>query len=138
MYAGFWLRLVAAIIDGVIFLVVHFVLKTISGGTIVFFIDSYVNGIHTTSGNWYGTIFTWLYFTLLESSKWQATVGKKLIGLKVTDETGSRIGFGRANARFWSKIISFMFFFIGFIMIAFTQKKQGLHDLIARTLVVRK
>jgi len=85
-----------------------------------------------------GTLIQWLWFTIAESSKWQATIGKKLVGLKVTDENGKRISFGKANGRYWSKIISTLILFIGFFMIAFTKKKQGLHDKIAGTLVVRE
>lgn len=84
-----------------------------------------------------GIVIQWLWFTIPESSKWQASLGKKLLGLKVTDENGNRIGFGRANGRYWSKILSGLLFGFGFLMVAFTQKKQGLHDKIAGTLVIR-
>ncbi len=60
------------------------------------------------------------------------------LGIVVTDIDGNRISFGRANARFWSKIISGMILGIGFLMAAFTEKKQGLHDMIAGTLVIKK
>jgi uncharacterized RDD family membrane protein YckC len=80
-------------------------------------------------------VIYWLYFTLLESSRWQATIGKRALGIKVTDEQGNRIGFGRANGRYWSKILSALILGIGFLMVMFTQKKQGLHDIIAGTVV---
>lgn len=80
----------------------------------------------------------WLYWTVFESSSWQATPGKRMLGLRVTDMDGNRIGFGRANARYWSKILSFLILLIGFLMVAFTRRKQGLHDLIASTLVLRR
>jgi uncharacterized RDD family membrane protein YckC len=79
----------------------------------------------------------WLYFTLLESSSWQGTVGKKVIGIRVTDEYGNRIGFGRATGRYFAKIISSLICLIGFIMVAFTEKQQGLHDMMAGTLVLQ-
>jgi uncharacterized RDD family membrane protein YckC len=88
-------------------------------------------------GNLVGILITWLYFTISESSPWQATLGKKLLGLKVADEAGNRIGFGKANGRYWSKILSALILCIGFIMVAFTEKKQGLHDKIAGTLVFK-
>ena len=88
-------------------------------------------------GGMIGFLVGWLWFTIPESSKWQATVGKKMLGLKVTDENGERIGFGRANARYWSKIISFLVLCVGYLMVAFTERKQGLHDKIAGTLVVK-
>jgi uncharacterized RDD family membrane protein YckC len=79
-----------------------------------------------------------LYFAIMESSKSQASVGKMALGLKVTDMNGERIPFGKALLRSVGKIISGMIIYIGFIMAAFTEKKQGLHDLIANTLVLKK
>jgi uncharacterized RDD family membrane protein YckC len=81
---------------------------------------------------------SWLYFTIMESSKLQATLGKKICNLVVTDTSGNRISFAKANARFWSKIISGAIFAIGYIMAAFTEKHQALHDMVAGTLVVKK
>jgi uncharacterized RDD family membrane protein YckC len=82
-------------------------------------------------------IVQWLYDALTTSSSWQATVGKKVLRLKVTDEAGNRISFGRATGRFFGKLLSGMIMNIGFIMIAFTERKQGLHDMIAGTRVIR-
>ncbi len=79
----------------------------------------------------------WLYEALLTSSSWQGTIGKKVLRLKVVDEAGNRIGFGRATGRFFAKILSSMFFCIGFIMIGFTERKTGLHDMLAGTRVLR-
>ena len=76
------------------------------------------------------------YFPTFESSIWQATPGKKLLNLKVTDLDGERIGFGKALIRNWSKALSVLILLIGFLMVAFTKKKQGLHDIIAGTLVI--
>ena len=84
------------------------------------------------------TVLNWLYYALLESSAWQATLGKKALGLEVTDMQGLRIRFGRATGRFFAKIISSIILFMGFIMAGFTEKKQALHDMIAGTLVIRK
>jgi uncharacterized RDD family membrane protein YckC len=84
------------------------------------------------------TVLNWLYYALLESSTWQATLGKKALGLEVTDVEGRRISFGRATGRFFAKIISALILFIGFIMAGFTERKQALHDMIAGTLVIRK
>jgi uncharacterized RDD family membrane protein YckC len=64
-------------------------------------------------------------------------VGKKVVRLKVTDEAGNRISFARATARFFGKILSHMIMDVGFVMVAFTDRKQGLHDMIAGTLVTR-
>jgi uncharacterized RDD family membrane protein YckC len=79
----------------------------------------------------------WLYEALLTSSSWQGTIGKRVLRLKVVDETGNRISFGRSTGRFFAKILSSMFFCIGFIMIGFTERKTGLHDMLAGTKVLR-
>jgi len=79
-----------------------------------------------------------LYFALQESSPAQATIGKRLFGLVVTDQDGHRIGFLRAAARNLGKYLSGALLFLGFLMAAFTQRGQSLHDLIAQCLVVRR
>jgi uncharacterized RDD family membrane protein YckC len=79
----------------------------------------------------------WLYEALMESSSYQATLGKMILGMKVTDLYGNRISFGRATGRHFAKILSGMVLCIGFIMVGLTQRKQGLHDLLAGTLVRR-
>jgi uncharacterized RDD family membrane protein YckC len=73
----------------------------------------------------------------MESSSYQATLGKMIFGMKVTDLYGNRISFARATGRHFAKILSGMILGIGFIMVAFTERKQGLHDLLAGTLVRR-
>jgi uncharacterized RDD family membrane protein YckC len=89
----------------------------------------------------FGTIFlvSWLYYALSESSSWQATLGKKMLNLKVTDMTGQPISFGRASGRFFAKIVTGMIpLAIGYIIAGFTEKKQAIHDMIASCLVLRK
>ncbi len=83
-------------------------------------------------------ILTWLYYALMESSSKQGTLGKMILGIVVTDMNGGRITFGRATARYFSKILSGLIFGIGYIMAGFTEKKQALHDMIAGCLVVNK
>jgi uncharacterized RDD family membrane protein YckC len=148
-YAGFWLRFVAFIIDAI---VLHFVFTIV---TLPFIASMGMRGIMRghmpmspeeliplMRGLFHifliRTVLNWLYYALLESSAWQATLGKKALGLEVTDMQGVRISFGRATGRFFAKIISSIILCIGFIMIGFTEKKQGLHDMIAGTLVIRK
>jgi uncharacterized RDD family membrane protein YckC len=80
---------------------------------------------------------SWLYEAWLLSSDRQATVGKMAVGLKVTDLNGQRISFARATGRFFAKIVSSMTLLIGFIMAAFTERKQALHDMIAGTIVLK-
>jgi uncharacterized RDD family membrane protein YckC len=80
----------------------------------------------------------WLYHTWMESSRYQATLGKIALGIIVTDLNGARISFARANARFFGKWISGMIMNIGYLMAAFTEKKQALHDILAGCLVILK
>jgi uncharacterized RDD family membrane protein YckC len=79
----------------------------------------------------------WLYYALMESSSFQATVGKRALGLKVTGMNGDPISFGTASIRYFGKILSHLIFSIGYIMAAFTEKKQALHDILAGCLVIR-
>ena len=79
----------------------------------------------------------WLYHALMESSSWQGTVGKRVLGIRVTDLDGNRITFGRATGRYFGKIVSSMICAVGFIMVLFTERKQGLHDMMASTLVLQ-
>jgi uncharacterized RDD family membrane protein YckC len=78
------------------------------------------------------------YYAIMESSKAQASLGKMALGIKVTDLDGNRISFGKAFLRAIGKLISSSIMLIGYIMAAFTEKKQGLHDIIASTIVVKK
>jgi uncharacterized RDD family membrane protein YckC len=153
VYAGFWLRFVAYIIDGVIcgfaFLVLLVPLFILTGaGTVLGKITSGENisdDVATFMGlgflfGFFGIIFLigWLYFALSESSSWQATLGKKMLNLKVTDLSGQPISFGRASGRYFSKIITGLIpLMIGYILAGFTEKKQAIHDMIASCLVLR-
>lgn len=144
-YAGFWFRAIAIIIDGIIAqiasIIIVFPLAFALGASMSMlgrFTAADIEGAGYLLGYVLGIVIQWLYFTISESSKWQATLGKKMFGILVTDMDGNRIGFGKANGRYWSKIISALILFVGFIMAAFTQRKQGLHDIIAGTLVIRK
>ncbi|ASR46414.1 transmembrane rdd family protein [Paenibacillus kribbensis] len=152
LYAGFWKRVLAHIIDSLIL-------------GFVFMIMGLIWGVIQLFGNWMpspaetsiltdgpSAIFTmrllgqtllnlgasWLYYAIMESSKCRATVGKLALGIIVVDEFNQKLSFGRASARYWSKLISSIILMIGFIMTAFTAKKQALHDLIAHTYVVDK
>ncbi len=79
----------------------------------------------------------WLYFALMESKR-GATIGKMALGIVVTDLNGHRISFGRATGRYFSKILSGIILYFGFMMAGWTQQKQALHDIIANTLVLEK
>ncbi len=137
-YAGFWIRAVAAVID-VFSLWVAEVAVVAAIWSIGLLPDDprTGEGLGAVMLVWFFAFPAWPYFTICECSKAQATAGKRLLGLRVTDEDGDRIGFGRANKRYWSKLLSYAILFMGFVMIVYTSRKQGLHDLIAETLVVR-
>ncbi len=81
-------------------------------------------------------LITWLYFAGFESSGMQATPGKRVFGLRVADLDGDPVGFGTATGRFLGKVISSLLLGIGYLMAAFTAKKQALHDMIAGTVVL--
>lgn len=154
-YAGFWLRVVAAIIDSLIlgiplgaifFAMIVSAIPFIQGAVntqnpvavmiailprIMFFLVIYL-------------VASWLYWGLMESSTWQATLGKKALGLYVTDMAGSRASFGRTSGRFFAgrgismvPSIGGLYFLVSCIMAGFTEKKQALHDMIASCLVMR-
>jgi len=139
MYAGFWLRFAAYLIDsillGLIFFPLGLGLGLIMGATGNNQNPELMMGLNGGL-NMVSLVVTWLYSSLLESSSWQGTVGKKLIGLRVTDLDGRRISFGRATGRHFGKILSGLICLVGFIMAAFTEKHQALHDQLAGTLVL--
>lgn len=144
-YAGFWLRFVAYIIDAIIVNIVTYPIGLVLGVGAATQIQTTGDaaaaaGAATSAALISGAIslaISWAYFAGFESSSWQGTPGKKALGLVVTDESGGRIGFGKATGRFFGKILSSLILLIGFIMAGFTEKKQGLHDMLAGTLVYK-
>jgi uncharacterized RDD family membrane protein YckC len=86
----------------------------------------------------FGLVFNWFYFIFLESSGWKATIGKRKVGILVTNEEGKRLSFSQANKRYWSKILTSLTLYISFFLAGFTKKKRALHDKIARTIVIKK
>ena len=153
VYAGFWLRFVAYLIDDLIVGFVGFFIALPFIGGIVLSGLSMENLSDTDAGTFLGVAgimgsvlglvlssiaVGWLYFALMESSKNQATLGKMALNLKVTDMEGNPISFGKASLRYFGKILSSMIMMIGYILAGLTEKKQALHDLIAGCLVVRK
>lgn len=79
-----------------------------------------------------------LYYSLMESSSHQATLGKMALGIKVVDRHGGRLSFPHALGRWFAAALSYLTLYIGFLMAAFTQNKQALHDMVAGTCVVDK
>jgi uncharacterized RDD family membrane protein YckC len=144
-YAGFWIRVVAYIIDSVILGIPTGIVFAFFGGGMAALVKPGQDPSTVNVAAILGALSTLLlvvvamhfaYHVFLESSEKQATVGKMVLGLKVTDMNGRRISIGRAAGRTLSKILSSILY-VGFIMVGLTEKKQGLHDMIAGTLVVR-
>ena len=133
MYGGFWRRLTAAAADAVLInVLVDAVMDAMS---------AWVEPPRGLFGLRTGIklVVAWIYVAGMESSPLQGSIGKLALGLRVTDLEGRRISFGRATLRHWSKLLSGPFTLgLGYLMIAFVQKKQGLHDRIAGCLVVRR
>ncbi|HKW96990.1 MAG TPA: RDD family protein [Bryobacteraceae bacterium] len=147
-YAGFWRRFVAMIIDGLVFTPLVILCLATTGVFGVILQPEADRNIEGPLAALIGlgifawilviTVGNWLYHTWMESSRYQATLGKMALGIVVTDMYGNRISFARANGRFFGKIVSGMIMNIGYLMAAFTEKKQALHDMLASCLVVMK
>ena len=123
LYAGFWRRVAAYMVDSLVLLapgvLVAIVLQDQAGAALV------------------QLVLWWLYKAGLESGARQATLGKRVFGIKVTDLRGERISFLRATARYFGLFVSAFLLGIGLLLAGFTARKQALHDMIAGTLVVR-
>lgn len=136
LYAGFWRRAAALTIDGFfIMLVWSLMLNLMAGATVFNNLDP--NSTNNVKGGLMLAIL-WLYSAGMESSPVQATLGKLAVRIVVTDMYGERISFLTGSVRYILKLLSTLFWGIGFIFAAFTQKKQALHDLAAGTLVSEK
>jgi uncharacterized RDD family membrane protein YckC len=139
-YAGFWWRVLAYLIDSILVSIVFIPVGFFFGvgiaasgadenSAVLPLVNLGLNGVQILT--------MWLYHAFMESSEWQGTIGKKVCGLRVTDMNGNRITFGRATGRYFGTILSGMICLIGYIMVAFTERKQALHDLLASTLVMK-
>jgi uncharacterized RDD family membrane protein YckC len=140
-YGGFWIRFLAYLIDGILLSIAFGILAAVAGVSVIPADPAKVDpgALMSQMGTvqLVGLVGTWLYFALMESSPRGATVGKMALGLRVVDDHGNRLSFLRATGRFFAKYISAIILFIGFLMVAFTDRKRGLHDIIAGTLVVK-
>jgi uncharacterized RDD family membrane protein YckC len=151
-YAGFWLRAVSSLIDRVILSSIFGLLSSFRPAVFLIFPDSnaaaqppatmqeFLNSIPhpTPQGFFVLLLLMWIYYAGFESSAWQATPGKKLLRLYVTDLSGRPITFPRASFHNVGRIIAEMTFWVGYIPAGFTEKKQALHDIIAGCLVLRR
>jgi uncharacterized RDD family membrane protein YckC len=153
-YAGFWLRVVAHLIDGLILgvavfaLIIPLIFLTGLAANFGALMNhrggepdpAMVAGILSMAfAAAVAIILQWLYQAYLESGEKQATWGKQALGIYVTDLQGNRLSFGRASGRYFAKIVSGMIpLGIGYIMAGFTERKQALHDMIASCLVLKR
>ncbi|HKQ38291.1 MAG TPA: RDD family protein [Verrucomicrobiae bacterium] len=140
MYAGFWIRFLAKLIDELIIGVVVgfplsiFIVRAAMSASnplqsvISFMLDPKMQLIFTLSIFLYSSLFL---------GKFGATPGKMALGLRVVTPDGSPIGFGRAFGRSAAEIVSRWICLIGYIIVAFDVQKRGLHDHIANTRVIR-
>ncbi|WP_266158448.1 RDD family protein [Dyella silvatica] len=151
--AGFWKRVGAYLLDAIVLYVPGLLIQKMMGGDAAqaALLEAQTStpndpsAIFAAIGQYYSvmtpaivviTVMTWLYFALCESSVWQATLGKRALSIRVTDLHGARISLPRALGRYPAKFLSSFIFGIGFLMVAWTQRRQGLHDFIAGTLVL--
>jgi len=152
-YAGFWLRFLAYIIDTVVLGVIFGVIVLLAIAAVgVGYFRAIFQGMQDGTGEFpaglvsailMGVLLTlvasWIYHAWMESSEYQATLGKMALGMTVTDLNDRPVSFARASGRFFAKMITGLIpLGIGYIMAGFTEKKQALHDMIASCLVLRK
>jgi uncharacterized RDD family membrane protein YckC len=131
-YAGFWWRLLAYLIDAV-------VLGTVQGAIAVSVLVIAPDDFRALANVApVAAAMTWAYYALLESSPARGTLGKIALNLFVGDLHGDPITFWRASVRFWLKILSSLTFMVGWLLAAFTPRKQALHDLLGGTVVLRR
>jgi uncharacterized RDD family membrane protein YckC len=135
-YAGFWRRFAAYWIDWFIFFSMELFIAAARG--VPLSARQSMEPAEVAKGLLIGLLIGWLYAATFESSAWQATIGKRAMDIYVMDLQGRRISFVQASGRFFGKVISAIILGVGFIMIAFTERKQGLHDMLAGCLVVRR
>ncbi|MFX3633299.1 MAG: RDD family protein [Candidatus Pristimantibacillus sp.] len=142
LYAGFWKRFVAFLVDSIIIYPVVVIVGLIIGGIETQLRENLIDdSVLMIVGIGHSVIvytMLWLYYALLESSSWQGTIGKKAMGIIVVDGTNSKLTFLRASGRHWAKVISVLTLCIGYIMAGFTAQKQALHDKVAGAYVVNR
>ena len=129
-YAGFWRRAAAFGLDQLIPLVF-----TLPASLLV--VDSNSNE-ELIVFNLIGMVLAWLYYAVQESSKHQATFGKRIMGLVVADMNGQRLSFARASGHHFARILSAITLMFGYFMALFTERRQTLHDKLAGAVVLSR
>ncbi len=137
-YAGFWHRVLAGLIDFVILYISSWIFGFGFGFMIL------ANVSYEVYEYWsYGISIVWIfvylfYYVLFQMSSKQATLGMMVVGIKIYDEELNRVGFWRLTGRYFTTGLSNIILWIGFFMIGWTKRKQGLHDIVARTIHLKK
>jgi uncharacterized RDD family membrane protein YckC len=131
-------RLGALILDSIFILLITWIPMFGIGFVMVLLLGP-ETGMNAMSiiANLYAFVAQAAYYVVLETSAKQATWGKQIVGIKVTDLNGRRLTVGRALGRYFAKILSGCTI-IGWFLPLFTEKKQALHDIVAGTLVIDK
>jgi uncharacterized RDD family membrane protein YckC len=144
-YAGFWIRFLAVVIDGVILFAVMTPVRLVLHAPMGLMAASHPRGFNPFMflpffglSMLISVVVNWLYEAYFLSSERQATLGKMALGITVTDARGQRLSFGQATLRHFAKWLSGLTLLVGYIIAAFTERKQALHDLIAGTVVLRR
>ncbi|MCH7388019.1 RDD family protein [Acinetobacter modestus] len=131
-YAGFWIRFAASIIDNIIIFVALIPIVMLLGW------ESTYSSRLSSGIDWLWQILVAVFFVFCWV-KFAGTPGKRLLRLKVLDErTGENITVGQGIIRYIGYFPAILVLFIGLIWVAFDSKKQGWHDKMAKTVVVRE
>lgn len=136
-YASFRVRLLAALLDLFFLAVVQLFLLLLIEPRFFHMPQIYLAGQASLEVYLFGSLSAWLYSAIFECSAWQATPGKRLLGIRVMNERGEALSFWLTSLRFVGKVVSVGLLGAGFLLILFTQRKQALHDLLVGSLVVR-
>ena len=123
MYVSVWKRFWAFMIDLVVFVLLFIILAQL--------LDEFTVSLVLV-------VIIWLYYALLESSPWQASLGKRVMGLKVVDKRGRRLSFGKATKRLLSRVVTNLTFYFGFFTSAFDKHTETLHANMSKSLVIAK
>lgn len=141
-YGGFWIRVAAALVDALLLFSAAFPVRLLLGSAVTLFGMDAQMPVHEMLlvRRWVriavGIAIAWAYRAGMGSSRYQATLGKMAMRLKVVDLEGKRLYLGHATARYFARYLCLLTFGIGYLMVGFDEQKQGLHDRIAGTLVL--
>ena len=128
-YGGFWIRVLAYLVDSVV---------VFSAVIVLAFVAAFLGDIGKALIPLICLLTPLIYWGLMQASARQATFGKALLGMKVTDTSGNRISLLRSLGRELAKWVSGIPLGLGYVMVAFTGRKQALHDMVAATTVTRE